>query len=549
MPRPPRVLFIGLDGGTFTILDALMAQGLMPHLQQVTRAGARADLRSVFPPITAPAWTSFRTGVNPGKHSIYAFTRPAFDADRDGVQLALADAGQIKARCVWSYLDALGARTGVFNLPFTYPVEPLNGVMIAGSMTGGERVASYPDGLVEQVVRATDTHYFDSPVEDGVSQTPAYVSKLTRSVEEQSKVDLWLLNTQEFDLYITVYTQTDPLQHMFYKFLDPRHPAFESEEGRRLRPLLLSFYRTVDGAIGRLLDRCGSDSTVIFVSDHGFQAGDKLFNVNAFLAQHGFVSLRESAVSRVTRYFNWREVLALAARADVLNLKARLGYDLRRKALTGVASVAEPTISLRHSRAFMPSNNEMGIYLNQALPGAERQALHKHLAALLADARDPQTGVPFCRGVFAREDVYDGPFSELGPDLMLLPNAPYQLRASLATRQVTVAQNPLGQIGDHAFEGIFIAHGPPVQPGATLPAASILDITPTLLHLLGAPVPQALDGQVLEAACRAEYRAQHPVARAEVDIYRTPDGASADIYSKDEEANVMKRLRSLGYID
>ena len=73
--RKPRVLVLGLDGATFDLLDAWMERGLMPNVQRLATEGSRAVLRSVMPPVTAPAWTSFATGVRPGKHGVFDFRR------------------------------------------------------------------------------------------------------------------------------------------------------------------------------------------------------------------------------------------------------------------------------------------------------------------------------------------------------------------------------------------------------------------------------------------------------------------------------------------
>ena len=71
----PRVIVIGLDGGTWDLLQPMMAQGWMPHLARLVQEGAHGPLRSTLPPLTAPAWSSFMTGLNPGRHGVFAFQR------------------------------------------------------------------------------------------------------------------------------------------------------------------------------------------------------------------------------------------------------------------------------------------------------------------------------------------------------------------------------------------------------------------------------------------------------------------------------------------
>ncbi|MDA2923057.1 alkaline phosphatase family protein [Acidobacteria bacterium AH-259-L09] len=525
-----------------------MDKGVMPNLRYLCRFGARGELDSVHPPITAPAWSSFRTGVNPGKHGIYGFTRLLGPENDDStIQIGLNNASQIRTLRLWDYLGRAGLRVGVFNLPFTYPVDELNGTMIAASMTGGERLAGYPENIIEEVLRKTGTHFFEKPIEDGVSATQAYILRLIRAVEEQLKVDLWSLANLNDDVYITVYTETDPLQHMFYKYLDPAHPEYESPRAARFRPLLTRFYRALDDAVGRMLEACDSRTTVLVLSDHGFQSGDKIFNINSYLLNKGFLSLKDDSLpSRTGRAINWGSLLRWLARADILNLRSRMSYDLKNRILSKVTKINRSAISSKESLAFMASNNEMSIHLNKRLSESERRCTAEELCTVLRDLKDPDTSLSIFRGVYSREDVYEGPFTEFAADILLLPNPPYQLRTAIGAQRLIELQNPFGQCGDHAREGMLIAFGPSVQNGLTLGSASIMDITPTVLQMLGLPIPEAMDGNVLGFS---HTRASEDPLREKIDIYTAPAEGEREVYSEHEEQVVRDRLRNLGYID
>jgi predicted AlkP superfamily phosphohydrolase/phosphomutase len=73
MKKVPKVVVIGLDAATWTLIRPWMAEGSMPNLAKLMKAGVSGGLESVLPPITPPAWTSFMTGKNPGKHGIFHF--------------------------------------------------------------------------------------------------------------------------------------------------------------------------------------------------------------------------------------------------------------------------------------------------------------------------------------------------------------------------------------------------------------------------------------------------------------------------------------------
>ncbi len=116
-----RVLVIGLDGATFRTLAPWAAAGEMPELARLMAAGCHGELRSTFPPLTPPAWSSFMTGKNPGKHGVFSFRRLATTAYRSG---DLITANQLRARTLWELAGDAGFAVGAINVPPSYPVRP-----------------------------------------------------------------------------------------------------------------------------------------------------------------------------------------------------------------------------------------------------------------------------------------------------------------------------------------------------------------------------------------------------------------------------------------
>src|SRR6266513_3118045 len=105
-----------------------MAEGSMPNLAKLVNAGVSGKLESVLPPITPPAWTSFMTGKNPGKHGIFHFV----EAGVDSYEMDYANGGSRRSPTVWKLLNSAGFSTGTMNIPFTFPPEPLDGFQISG---------------------------------------------------------------------------------------------------------------------------------------------------------------------------------------------------------------------------------------------------------------------------------------------------------------------------------------------------------------------------------------------------------------------------------
>src|SRR5437899_5922760 len=108
----------------------------MPNLAKLMDAGVSGKLESVLPPITPPAWTSFMTGKNPGKHGIFHFVEAAVDS----YEMDYANGGSRRSATVWKILNAAGFSVGTMNIPFTYPPEALDGFQISGLRSEERRV-------------------------------------------------------------------------------------------------------------------------------------------------------------------------------------------------------------------------------------------------------------------------------------------------------------------------------------------------------------------------------------------------------------------------
>src|SRR5579872_1201260 len=101
-----KVFIVSLDGATFSVLRPLAEQGYLPNLSRMMQRGLSAELESVVPPVTAPAWTSFMTGKNPSKHGIFDFTRFC-DSD---YSWAINNASHIRSKTLWQILSDKGKR-------------------------------------------------------------------------------------------------------------------------------------------------------------------------------------------------------------------------------------------------------------------------------------------------------------------------------------------------------------------------------------------------------------------------------------------------------
>src|SRR5271166_7205419 len=114
--RDKKIFVISLDGATFSVINPLIAQGYMPNLSAMMSHSVAAELESVAPPVTAPAWTSFMTGKQPSKHGIFDFSR----FNQADYSWTINNANNIQSKTLWQILSEKGKRVVVLNLPYTY---------------------------------------------------------------------------------------------------------------------------------------------------------------------------------------------------------------------------------------------------------------------------------------------------------------------------------------------------------------------------------------------------------------------------------------------
>src|SRR3989304_4994575 len=151
-----KVVLIGLDGGTYRVLNPLMEEGRLPNIARLIKGGAHGTLLSTIPPVTAPAWTSFLTGKNPGKHGIFNFLRKVANNYTttffNWKESELNNALDIKARMLWEIAGVSGKLVGMVNVPMTYPPLPINGFMVSCLLTPpGSKRFTYPEELASEI--------------------------------------------------------------------------------------------------------------------------------------------------------------------------------------------------------------------------------------------------------------------------------------------------------------------------------------------------------------------------------------------------------------
>ena len=296
-----RVLVICLDGATFDLLDPWIASGRLPTLKRFMDEGVRGRLESVVPPITAPAWASFMTGKNPGKHGVYYFVNRGYDTDRT----TFVDSRSRSGKVLWHLLGEAGKKVLVLNVPTTYPPEQVNGALVSDFLTPpGKRDFTYPPSLVgelEERFGEYPLHLKTLMFSAGISVASAQrlLSELRHEVKVKFDVAHYLLDKVEADFCILHILGTDRVQHELWSLFDPQDPRHSGEMGRQCAESVIDYFVQIDAEIARLCEKFDKDTATFIISDHGFGPIHKLIDLNVWLLENGYIEAKTAVGSRL----------------------------------------------------------------------------------------------------------------------------------------------------------------------------------------------------------------------------------------------------------
>jgi predicted AlkP superfamily phosphohydrolase/phosphomutase len=540
----PTLTVIGLDAVTPLVLEPLRAAGAVPHLDRLLGEGASGVLRSTTHPLTPQAWTTMFTGVGAGRHGIWDF----HERDESGYGLRPVNGSYRREPAVWQRLSAAGRRVGVINVPFSWPVDDVNGFGLAGFDAYGRRdgFATPPGLLAELEARfgpLAHDHAFPVTSGGGID-----VEAVRRVAEQRVELTLWLAERFDPELLVVVFMAADHAHHL----------GWDEWERSGADSALAQVYRVLDEAVGALAAALGGD--IMLVSDHGAGPLRGVVNLNAWLAEQGLLEYAGAAgLMRGGQVQRMATARALAA-------WRRLPLDFRTRVKQRLGGLRERSYELQNysvvdferSQAFaygtfgnIVINLQGRERLGTVAPGAQYEAVRDRIASGLRELRDPLSGRPIVAAVHRREELFSGPQLERVPDLVVefidyewLGKGNLKSRTKGIWDRIEISGTKAAYVGSHRHEGIVALAGPSAAPGGLF--ASIEDIAPTIQYLLGEPIPESMEGRLIDAAIDPALLASRPPTYSASEVARS-GGVRA--FEDDEAGDVQDRLRGLGYIE
>jgi predicted AlkP superfamily phosphohydrolase/phosphomutase len=420
----PRVAFVGIDGVPFSLLDQHREE--FPNFAALAEEGSAGEIDSIVPPESSACWPALTTGVNPGETGVYGFQ----DREVGSYDTYVPMGRDVQAPRLWDRLADEGRQATVMNVPVTFPPQRNVQRMVSGFLSPGVDKAAYPDDLrdyLQSIDYAIDVNAKLGHKED----KSEFVADAHETLEKRFQAFSHYLQQDDWDLFFGVFMTTDRVNHFLFEDYERDGPN---------RDAFMEFYRTVDSYIGKIREMLPDDVTLVVASDHGFTSLDYEVHLNTWLEEQGWLSYESDDHSDLDDIDEGTTAYSLIPGRFYLNLEGR-----------------EPRGSV---------------------PADEYEAKRAELKELLEGLEGPD-GRKVCARVVEKEDAFRGDHDDIAPDLVVVPNEGFDLKAGFKGHDDVFGSGPRN--GMHSFDdaSLFID-----DPAASIVDADLFDIAPTILDLM-----------------------------------------------------------------
>jgi predicted AlkP superfamily phosphohydrolase/phosphomutase len=430
--KKKRVLGIGLDGMPHSLFLRLAEDGHIPNLKRLADANHLKRMNSVYPTVSSVAWSSFSSGTNPGGHGIYGFV----DRTPGTYDIFIPTASNKVSDCVWDHLGRAHKRSVVINIPVTYPPKDINGVLIAGFLCTNIDKVTTTSRLIPKLKEMG--YVIDVDAYKAQKEKSALMDELFNAVRRRGEAARYLMETEDWDFFFCHFMETDRLYHFFWDEYASSDPTFG--------PKFYEFHRALDEEVGKLVEMAGDGVELIILSDHGFCRIKKEVQLNKWLQDEGYMTLRPD-------------------------------FDPK-KQLNNIDPQDTRAFSLIPGRIFLNlEGREPG---GTVAPGDEAKALLQEIAARAKELKDPDTGEPIIDKVFYRDEIYSGPAVDRAADLIVHPYDGYDIKGTIKADSLTRREHLEGM---HTYDDALLLTTQEMDLG---PRNDISGIMGHILAMLGA---------------------------------------------------------------
>ncbi len=494
------------------------------------------------------------TGVHPGKHGVFFFRE-----QRSGsYQRPVVSMDSIQAPTVFRLASDAGKKVCAVTVPLTFPVEKINGCMIGGLLTP-DRHADFihPPELRQELEQAIGDVPADNEPEMlfHSANEAAAVKSLYHVIEQITRMGEHILDHHDPDFFVLVFRQVDLTSHQAWCYQDPAWQQANPGKWESRKNMLADVYRAVDAAFGRLRDKALQlPGEVAFgtCSDHGFGPITYRYYMNKWLLDQGYLVLKSSAGALKRKLWLQKKWNGLLRRTGILRILTARG----RKLSKGQEQTIMEMIDWSKTRAYSSfSGGEDIVLINLkgrepegiVEPGAEYEALREEIIEKVVQMRAPD-GAAIIARAFKREDLWQGEQLHIAPDIQCVTKETACNMSPFPLHDVVAEPAVEGRPAMHRTQGIFGWEGKGiVREGERVTGPQIADMAPTMLHLLGLPVEDYMDGKVMEDCLTESYRAANPIKVRAGHVQLAPREVGGTV--EDDDAKLIETMKALGYME
>jgi len=397
---------------------------LMPNLAELAGKGTLSNMTASIPEVSSTSWSTFMTGVNPGKHGIYGF----MELQKGSYKWRFPDSRDVSSRTLWDIAGSNGKKSIVLNVPSTYPAKELNGILTAGFVALDLKKATYPETAYEYLKGIG--YIMDVNARKAQESLEALAEEIDKTFEVRKKAIMHFLDTGEWDLFIGVITETDRLHHYLWVALeDENHPQHD---------FFIGFYKKLDAFIGEMYRKVGDQVPFIMLSDHGFTTIKKEVYLNAWLREQGYLKFRKDVPGSLEDIHEESRVFVL-----------------------------DPSRIYIHSK---------GKYLNGSVCPDDYDGLRKKIREELMTLT--YKGEKVIKEVLFKEEIYSGGLVKDAPDLVALSHEGYDLKGAI--NKPEIFGNSFLTGGHTRDNAVFY-----INRDVKKSDINIVDVGPTVISLMG----------------------------------------------------------------
>jgi len=368
-----RVVIIGLDGVPFDLLKELSEKGIMPNVKEIIHKGIFKRMQSSIPEVSCVAWASIITGRNPAEHGIFGFT----DLYPNSYKLTFPNFNSLRSVPFW---NAVEGRSVIINVPSTYPVREMNGVHISGFVSMDLERSVYPKPLMPKLNELD--YRLDVDSEKAHKSMQLFLSDLDKTLQARIKTYQYLWDNFKWQTFMLVFTGTDRLMHFLWD-------AYE-DENHEYHEDFLDHFRKIDEAIGQIYAKIDDEDLLVILSDHGFERLDKDVYINYLLRGESYLEFK-GATPELSNINSSTKAFALDPARIYINLK--------------------------------------GKYSSGSVDEGDREKILRDLEALFTSLEIDNKKL--IKRIYRKEDIYSGPLIGQAPDLILVGNRGFNLKANI----------------------------------------------------------------------------------------------------------------------